>query len=88
MEGSSHCSDGGCDYEFVYSIKDHVTCVSCHLPSREPHMMKCGHVFCKSYLDRAEMTKYTVSSMCKDTDFMTYGNKPINQEVQGLHELY
>ena len=86
MEGSSHCGDGGYDYEFVDTPTDHVICVICHLPSREAHMTECcGHVFCKSCLDRAKATQYKACSMCKDKEFNTFSNKQIDREVQGLH---
>ena len=78
-------TQGGYDYEFVDTPPDRVICVICHLPSREPHMTECcGHVFCKSCLDKAKATKYTSCSMCKDKHFNAFCNKQINREVQGL----
>ena len=78
--------DGGYDYDFVDTPPDRVICVICHLPSREPHITECcGHVFCKSCLDKAKATKYTSCSMCKDKHFNAFCNKQINREVQGLH---
>ena len=89
MEEASHSSDssdGGYDYQFVDTPLDRVICVICHLPSREPHMSECcGHVFCKSCLDKAKATHYTACSMCKDEHFNTFCNKQIDREVQGLH---
>ena len=77
--------DGGYDYEFVDTPVDRVICVICHLPSREPYMTECcGHVFCKSCLDRAKATKYTACSMCKDKCFKVFCNKQIDREVQSL----
>ena len=78
-------ANGGYDYQFVDTPPDRLICVICHLPSREPHMSECcGHVFCKSCLDRAKATQYTACSMCKDKCFITFCNKQINREVQGL----
>ena len=86
MEETSHSSDGGYDYQFVDTPLDRVVCVICHLPSRDPHMTECcGHVFCKSCLDKAKATRYASCSMCKDDDFNTFCNKQINREVKGLH---
>ena len=83
---TTKCRYGGYDYDFVDTPVDHVICVICHLPSREPYMTECcGHVFCKSCLDRAKATKYTACSMCKDKCFNAFCNKQINREVQSLH---
>ena len=85
METTNDC-DGGYDYDFVDTPLERVICVICHLPSREAHMTECcGHVFCKSCLDRAKATQYKACSICKDQEFNTFGNKQINREVQGLH---
>ena len=82
---SSHSSDSGYDYQFVDTPLDRVVCVICHLPSRDPHMTECcGHVYCKSCLDKAKATRYASCSMCKDYDFNTFCNKQINREVQCL----
>ena len=86
METASHSSDGGYDYQFVDTPLDHVFCVICHLPSRDPHMTECcGHVFCKSCLDKAKAMPYKACSICKDEHFNTFCNKQINREVQSLH---
>ena len=86
MEKASHSSDGGYDYQFVYTPLDRVVCVICHLPGRDPHMTECcGHVFCKSCLDNAKATQYASCSMCKDVQFNAFCNKQINREVQSLH---
>ena len=83
---SSYSSDGGYDLQFVDSPPDRVVCVICHLPSRDPHMTACcGHVFCKSCLDKAKATRYASCSMCKDYDFNTFCNKQIKREVQSLY---
>ena len=78
-------SQGGYDYAFVDVPPDRVICVICHLPSREAHMTECcGHVFCKSCLNRAKATQYTACSMCKHKEFNTFSNKQVSREVQGL----
>ena len=85
METTGHSSDGGYDYQFVDTPLDRVVCVICHLPSRDPHMTECcGHVFCKSCLDKAKATRYASCSMCKDDDFNTFCNKQINREVLSI----
>ena len=86
MDTTGQSCDGGYDYEFVDSPLDRIICVICHLPSRDPFMTECcGHVFCKSCLDKAKAVQRVAScSMCKDKYFKTFCNKQIYREVQGL----
>ena len=86
--GSSTPSDdvvGGYDYKFVDNPPDRVICVICHLPSRNPHLSECcGHVFCKSCLDKTSASSYTACPMCVNAKFVTFCNKQIDREVKQL----
>ena len=82
MEAAGHSGDDGYNYEFVDTPVDCDICVIGHLPSREPYMTECcGHVFCKSCLDKEEAT---ACPMCSDKHFNTFYNKQINRQVRGL----
>ena len=82
MESAGHSGDGGYNYEFVDTPLERVICVMCHLPSREAYLTECcGHVFCKSCLNKEETT---ACPMCSDKNFKTFHNKQINRQVRGL----
>ena len=77
--------DGGYDYKFVNTPPDRIICVICHLPSRNPHLSECcGHVFCKSCLDKTRTSSYTACPMCVDAKFVTFCNKQMDREVKQL----
>ena len=76
---------GGYDYRFVNTPPDRVICVICNLPSRNPHLSECcGHVYCKSCIDKTKASSYTACPMCADAKFVTFCNKQIDREVKQL----
>jgi len=86
MERASHDSEGGYNYNFLNPPVDRVVCVICHLPSRDAHLTECcGHVLCKSCLDKLKTTQYKACPMCKGDHFFAYSNKQIDREVRSLH---
>ena len=85
MEQASRCSHGGYNHQFVNTPMDHVICVICHLPSRDPHITGCcGYIFCKSCVENVKVTEHTSCPMCKDEQFEIFFNKQIHREVQDL----
>ena len=76
---------GGYDYKFaehcVGTPLDRYFCVICQHPSRDPRLsVCCGHVFCKSCIDKVEGP----CPMCRDEDFVTFPNKQLDREIKNL----
>ena len=78
---------GGYEYQFVNTtLPDRFSCVICYLPSREPYLTECcGHVFCKSCLDRTKASEYTDCPMCNDKRLVTFSNKQLDREIRSLY---
>ena len=78
---------GGYEYQFVNTdIPDRFLCVICYLPSRECYLTECcGHVFCKSCLDKTKASQYTDCPMCNDKRLVTFSNKQLDREIKSLH---
>ena len=67
---------GGYEYQFVDTkLPDRLASVVCYLPSREPRLTECcGHVLCKSCLDRTKTSQYTDCPLCNDKRLVTFSN--------------
>ena len=81
-------NNGGYDYDFVSTTPDRLICKICHLPSRDPYLsVCCGHVFCKSCLDKIKKASAITNAcpVCRDEEFVTFPNKQANREIQSLH---
>ena len=76
---------GGYDYkfadQFVSTPLDRYFCVICQHPSRDPRLsVCCGHVFCKSCIDKVK----SPCPMCRDENFVTFPNKQLDREIKNL----
>ena len=76
---------GGYDYkfseQFVSTPLDRYFCVICQHPSRDPHLsVCCGHVFCKSCIDKVK----SACPVCRDKNFVTFPNKQLDREIKNL----
>ena len=78
---------GGYEYQFVNtSLPDRFICVICYLPSRESYLTECcGHVFCKSCIDRTKASEYTDCPMCNDKRLVVFSNKQLDREIKSLN---
>ena len=78
---------GGYEYQFVNTtIPDRFICVICYLPSRDSYLTECcGHVLCKSCLDKTKASQYTDCPMCNDKPLITFSNKQLDREIKSLH---
>ena len=81
-------NNGGYDYDLVSQPPDRLICKVCHLPSRDPYLsVCCGHVFCKSCLDKVKNTTAITNAcpVCRDKKFETFPQKEANREIKSLH---
>ena len=88
MATDSRDGAGGYDYkfteQFVNTPLDRYFCVICQHPSRDPHLsVCCGHVFCKSCIDKVKAP----CPMCRDENFVTFPNKQLDREIKNLDIL-
>ena len=68
---------GGFVEQFVSTPLDRYFCVICQHPSRDPRLsVCCGHVFCKSCVDKVKHPCPT----CQDKRFVTFPNKQLDHE--------
>ena len=80
----------GYEYYFVETPPDRLVCKMCHLPSRNPYLsVCCGHLFCKSCLDRNKTitvgTTGTCSVMACKEKFITFPQTEADREIKKLH---
>ena len=81
---------GYMDEQFVEKPPDRVVCITCKFPSKEPYKTECcGHIFCKSCLDKQEETKKFINYACpvcrEEVKFKIFHDKGIEREIKGLH---
>ena len=75
-------------YSFVDTPHDRYICKICHLPSRDPYLsVCCGHVFCKSCLDKVKNSSAITNDcpVCRDEEFVTFPNRQLDREIKSLH---
>ena len=82
-------SSGGYDYQFVDEPPQEILiCKICLLASRDPYLsVCCGHVFCKSCIDKAKQNTAIVKAcpVCRNQEFTTVVNKQVDRLVRSLH---
>ena len=67
--------------KFVSMPLDRYFCVICQHLRRDPRLsVCCGHVFCKSCIDKVKGP----CPMCRDENFVTFPNKQLDREIKNL----
>ena len=55
MASCSSLANGGLEYDFVDSVPESLSCLVCHLPFRDPHLLDCcGAKYCAECIGRVK----------------------------------